>query len=340
MQHDTVVPTRDVDPVWVTGVGVLTGQGAGGRDAVRLLRARFLADDTGPAGDLPLGDVDFARLIGGKGLRHLSRGTLALLAAAYLALEDAGAAGPGAPQGEDAGVAAGTATATAGLVAGFDRTTLVAGPQAANPAVFPQTVWNGPACQVAIRHALRGPNVTLSSGMNSGLDAVLAGARLIRRGRARMVLAGGFEEITPYFRVLLEPEAGETQPCLSEGAAVLVLERRSAAEARGARPLGAIDEGASAFAPCPGEAGARLRALLDGIPAAGATARAWCLGPCPAALADRGTTVDLCARAGHGGGLTGALAVALAASGAGMPELVAASDRDGRVAALVVGPIA
>lgn len=335
-----VAPTAG-EPIWVTGVGVLTALAAGGREAVGELRARALGADGEATGDLALGEVDLARLVGGKGLRHLSRGTLALLAAARFALEDAAGTGAAVPSGESDGVVAGTATATAGLVADFDRTTLVEGPQTANPALFPQTVWNGPACQVAIRHGLRGANVTLSTGMNSGLDAVIAGARLLRAGRADRVVAGGFEELTPFFAVLTErPAAARLRPRLSEGAALLVLERRSAAEARGARPLAILGSGASAFEPVARERGSRLCGLIPEDARAGASPRAWCLGWAADALAGAGGAVDLARFAGEGGGLTGALAAALAACGATRTELVAAADAGGRIAALAVHPVA
>ena len=334
----------DRDPVCVTGIGILTAQARGGREAARELRARVLAGGAGGgAGDLPLGDVDFPALLGSRGLRHMSRGTLALLAASGLALEDAGLAGETARDGDATGVTAGSATATAGLVAEFDRTTLAEGPQAVNPAIFPQTVWNGASSQVAIRFGLRGANMTVSTGLNSGVDSLLTAVRLIRRGRARVVLAGGFEEITPFFRVLFAREAGGAAVRLSEGAAVLVLERRSAAAARGAGVLATIGAGASAFEPRPGAAGTRLRTIVGEVLRAGrcaAPARAWCLGPGAAAAASCPAAVDLDAAAGCGGGLSGALAAALAAAGAVSPELVAATDGAARVAALLVGPAA
>jgi 3-oxoacyl-[acyl-carrier-protein] synthase II len=331
------------DQVWITGIGLLTAQATGGRDAALGQRARILdAEDPGDAAGLPLGDVDFAALLGSRGLRHMSRGTLALLAAARLALEDAGLDDATAYDVNDIGVAAGTATATAGQVADFDRTTLVEGPQAVNPAIFPQTVWNGPACQVAIRFGLRGPNLTVCSGLLSGYEAILAAARLIRRSRARIVLAGGFEEITPYFQVLFEDRAGRATPRLSEGAAVLVLEQRSAAEARGARPLAVLHAGRSAFVPAPGSLGKRMRSCVADVAGvagsiAGAPVRSWCYGA--AALSNaQSAAIDLQAAAGCGGGLSGALAVALAAAHPASPEFVTADDGASRVAALLVGP--
>lgn len=346
------------DPICVTGIGILTAQAAGGREAARDLRTRILAGDScGGPEDARLGDIDFAALLGSRGLRHMSRGTLALLAASLLALRDAGLSDEAARDGDAIGVTAGSATATAGLVAAFDRTTLTEGPQAANPALFPQTVWNGASSQVAIRFGLRGANLTVSTGLNSGVEALLAAVRLIRRGRARIVLAGGFEEITPFFRVLLNTTAvvprifgipGLTRNTvphlrLNEGAAVLVLERTSTAAARGAGSLALIREGKSAFAQLPGSARERLRHLVGEVLCAGSRGRvvperAWCLGAGAAAVSGCATAVDLDTAVGCSGGLSGALAATLAAAGADSPELVAATDDIARVAALLLEP--
>lgn len=356
------------DPVCVTGVGVLTAHAAGGREAVRGLRSRILAGEhCGGTEDALLGTVDFTVLLGSRGLRHMSRGTLALLGASRLALRDAGLADEPARDGNSIGVAVGSATATAGLVADFDRTTLAEGPLATNPALFPQTVWNGASSQVAIRFGLRGANLTVSTGLNSGVEALLAAVRLIRRSRAQVVLAGGFEEITPFFRVLFaDPrnvphlptfplgqrerggeanpgtlKADNTCPRLSEGAAVLVLERQSAAAARGIGPLAVIRAGRSAFAQIPGSAGDRLRGLVGDVLGAGGRVmptRAWCLGAGAAAVSGCAAAVNLDDAVGCGGGLSGALAAALAAAGADSPELVAATDGVARVAALLLEP--
>ena len=62
-----------------------------------------------------------------------------------------------------------------------------------NPALFPPTVMNATSGQAAIRHCCEGPNVTLSNGATSALDALVHAADLVTDGRASLVLAGGFE---------------------------------------------------------------------------------------------------------------------------------------------------
>lgn len=303
----------------ITGIGMVTGHGTGGREAALAARRRILAGE-GPCGDVPLDDPDYSLYLGPRGLRLLSRGTLSVLAAARLALADAGLPDQGGAQGTQAGVVIGSAAANAGLVADFDRVALKEGPMAVNPALFPQTVWNSPSSQIAIRFGLIGANLTVCAGLAGGLHAVLTALLLLRRGRERVVLAGGFEELSPLYRVLFgagEPGMPAGMP-LSEGAVVLVLEERSLACERGASPLAV---------------------LAEGVPAP--PARAWRLGEAGAAHGgpEGCASVDLYRAAGCGGGMSGALAAALAARGEGAPESVVAQDGDGRFASLLVSPL-
>jgi 3-oxoacyl-(acyl-carrier-protein) synthase len=111
------------------------------------------------------------------------------------------------------------------------------------------------ACDVAEEAGAEGPIETLSSGCNSGLDALGLGLDWLRLGRADVVLAGGADaELSPAFleamgqaRVLArrfndcparasrpfdENRDGEVP---GEGAGFVVLEREAHARARGAR---------------------------------------------------------------------------------------------------------
>jgi 3-oxoacyl-[acyl-carrier-protein] synthase II len=307
----------------VTGIGVVSAHGTGGREAALEIRRRLLAASSPPGGDLPLADPDYAALLGPRGLRLMSRATQSLLAAARLAIADAGL--PDLPEaaGTRFGGAFGTVTSNAAVVADFDRTTLAEGPAAVNPGLFPQTVWNGPAGQAAIRFGLHGANLTVCTGETSGLEAVLAALLLLRRGRERAMLAGGFEELTPLFRVLHPGGADGPKPPLSEGAAVLAIEALAAAESRGARPLAILElpEG-------PGPEAPSRRWIVGGTEGAGPES------PRPATPAPR---VLLEAAIGRAGGLDGALAVAAAAVGDGGAESVEAGSRGG--VSLLVKPL-
>ncbi|MGI8537755.1 MAG: beta-ketoacyl-[acyl-carrier-protein] synthase family protein, partial [Mycobacteriales bacterium] len=117
---------------------------------------------------------------------------------------------------------------------------------------------------------------TLTTACAAGTHSVAAGARMVADGRCDVVLAGGAESsMTPTtvaaFTVMTAlSNTGLSRPfdtgrdgfCIAEGAAVLVLEERDAALARGARLYGEVLGAASTCdahhitAPSPGGAGA------------------------------------------------------------------------------------
>jgi 3-oxoacyl-[acyl-carrier-protein] synthase II len=104
-----------------------------------------------------------------------------------------------------------------------------------------------------------GPNIVLSTACASGTQAIGLGMRMIRDGEADFVLAGGGDSMISPFDVLafcainaLSTRNGEPQRAsrpfdakrdgfvLGEGAAMLVIESRDHALARGARILGEL----------------------------------------------------------------------------------------------------
>ena len=105
-----------------------------------------------------------------------------------------------------------------------------------SPIHFPQTVGNYIAGALARSYDIRGPNTTLSSGVASGLDALIQGCRLLLGGGADVVYAGGTECVSEALALgLAEPGV-----VLSEGACLFVLERAEDAGRRGAPPLATI----------------------------------------------------------------------------------------------------
>lgn len=90
---------------------------------------------------------------------------------------------------------------------------------------------------------------TVSTACSSALNAIAAGADLLRTGKAELVLAGGTESLTRFhfegFRSLMITDASPCRPfCatrtglnLGEGAAYLVLETEESARRRNVRPL-------------------------------------------------------------------------------------------------------
>jgi 3-oxoacyl-[acyl-carrier-protein] synthase II len=123
-----------------------------------------------------------------------------------------------------------------------------------------------PACHIGIRYDARGPNNTISLGDVSSMLAVAEGAEVIRRGHADVMIVGGTGSklnVTDFVwhgdarlgcngrlppeRVSRPFDARRCGMVYGEGAAQIVLECRSHAEARGARPLARVAGTASRY---------------------------------------------------------------------------------------------
>ncbi|MBT0663341.1 beta-ketoacyl synthase [Geobacter pelophilus] len=110
------------------------------------------------------------------------------------------------------------------------------------PMLFPNTVANAAASNASIEHHLQGPNVTTVQRFCSAENAFQLACRFIAEGRADVMVTGGVDELTS--RMLQGFQAlGQNRSFAAdyaEGCGLLVLERRSHAEARGARIMGEV----------------------------------------------------------------------------------------------------
>jgi len=127
---------------------------------------------------------------------------------------------------------------------------------------------NMSACHVGIMQDLRGPNNTMVLGEVASLAAITEAVRVIERGMADIMLAGGVgckvqpmvwvhQQALPFSNRGDEP-ARACRPfdrdrdgiVNGEGAATFVLQSRESAASRGAKPLARILAFATAFEPC------------------------------------------------------------------------------------------
>ncbi|MCL1909808.1 MAG: beta-ketoacyl-ACP synthase II [Kiritimatiellaeota bacterium] len=128
------------------------------------------------------------------------------------------------------------------------------GPKFVSPFCIPQIIVNIASGMVAIEHGLKGPNYAVISACASGLHSIGDAARIIQRGEADIMLAGGTEAaVSPIsiagFAALHALSRRNDDPAhasrpfdkdrdgfvMGEGAAVLILEDYEHAAARGAR---------------------------------------------------------------------------------------------------------
>ncbi|WP_433710272.1 beta-ketoacyl synthase N-terminal-like domain-containing protein [Nocardia sp. CA-084685] len=198
----------------VTGVGLAV---TGLQTAADLLSTDPVEPGAGPAPDLT-----------GRHLRHKDRASRLALRAVEQALADASLATDSTDRADTT-----TATVVSSNFGNLDSvcefTDRIADQSSAalSPLGLPHVSSNAIAGWIAIRHGLRGPNLTLCSGRTSGLDALLWAATLIGAGRADAAVVVGVEPDTGPVRSLFGPGRR-----VLDGAAAVVLESEAHAANR------------------------------------------------------------------------------------------------------------
>ncbi len=229
-----------VDDVVVTGVAVVSAAGTSVDELWRAYRAgRTLGRDEDGLRVARITD-DLSRYTAPRERRRMDRFGQLAVATCRGALEQAGL-----DADERIGVVLGTGIGPIQSIGDFFLPVVAGGPAMANPAVFPNTVFNAAAGQVAMVLGAKGPTSTTTVGHSSGASAVTVAADLLRAGHAEAILCCAVDELSDYaidaYRglSLLVGRAGRDY-LLAEGSITLLLERSSFARARGARILAGL----------------------------------------------------------------------------------------------------
>jgi 3-oxoacyl-[acyl-carrier-protein] synthase II len=246
--------------VVITGMGVVSPIGTGtdhfwsaavcGTSGIRKIES---FDPSGQRSRIA-GEVqgfDPATFLSPKIIEQTDRFTQLALLAASLALEDAG--------GLDAYPSQRVAVSLGSGMGGFATFESSAARKFKNqpipPFTVPRTMSNSAAAWIAIRHRLKGVNLTCSTACSSGANAIGMALDLLRTGRADAVIAGGAEAcvlpltITGFDALHALTTGYNTSPAIAsrpfakgrdgfvmaEGAGIMVLEKEEEAERRGAR---------------------------------------------------------------------------------------------------------
>jgi 3-oxoacyl-[acyl-carrier-protein] synthase II len=187
-------------------------------------------------------------------MKRLDRHSQFAVAAARLALEDAGLAWSKAAPNDRIGVAFGTALGGIADAEHEHARFLKKGPRAVNPALALQIFGGAAHANIALECGFRGPANTHSNSCASGIVALGDALATLRAGRADVMLAGAaeaplcpltwhaFDQIKTMSRWAGAPalacrpfDTARDGFVMGEGAACLVLETRAHAERRGAR---------------------------------------------------------------------------------------------------------
>jgi len=147
-------------------------------------------------------------------------------------------------------------TGVGGLITLQEQCTsfLERGERGVSPNFVPMMMPNAAAGLVAIRHGLHGPGFSVASACATGSHAIGEGMRMIERGEADVVVAGGTEAalttlcIAAFRRMGALSTDGVSRPfdarrdgfVMGEGAGILILEREEHAAARDAHVYGRV----------------------------------------------------------------------------------------------------
>jgi 3-oxoacyl-[acyl-carrier-protein] synthase II len=233
---------RPVAPLRIAACGVVSPAGYGLDRLGAALRdgrpvctdpAEIPGDERMPEPVRAVPGLRAADHLGRKGTRFLDRTNTLGLVASMMALKSMAAAGDdeGADEdgngSSDVGVVMGTSTGSVRSSSEFARDTFVEErPYLVNPGLFPNTVMNSCAGQIAIWNSLNGVNATFSGGQLSSLQAVRYARNALALEQADRLITGGVEELSPQtawaWRQSGSLPAGTP---VGEGCAVFVLER-------------------------------------------------------------------------------------------------------------------
>jgi 3-oxoacyl-[acyl-carrier-protein] synthase II len=247
--------------VVVTGLGAVTPVGSGvrafwdgltsGRNGVARI-THF--DPSGFRSQLAaeVKDFDAGAWLESKAVEHTDRFTCFAIAAAAMALQDAGLA-VGTFDPCRAGVIIGSGIGGSSTIEeGYGRL-CGKGPRSLSPFFVSKLLINMAACNVSIRHGLKGPLSAPSVACSTGANAIGDAFRILQRGDADVMLAGSSEAaVTPLpFAGFCSTRSMTTNTCpetasrpfdknrdgfvMGEGAGIVVLERLEHAVARQAR---------------------------------------------------------------------------------------------------------
>lgn len=251
--------------VVITGLGAVTPIGVGikefwdnlqkGQSGVREVE-RFKDYSTWIAGTVE--NFDPAAFMDKKDIKKTDRYTQFAHAATVMAVEDAGLDFEKTDR-ERAGVIVGSGIGGLETIEKQFQILLEKGPRRVSPFLVPMLIANMACGYISINYGLRGPNITPVTACATGTHAIGEAYRLLQRGDADVMIAGGSE--APLTDIAfsgfcaaraLSTRNGEPQKAsrpfelqrdgfvMGEGAGVVIMETYEHARARGASVYGEV----------------------------------------------------------------------------------------------------
>jgi 3-oxoacyl-[acyl-carrier-protein] synthase II len=253
--------------VAITGMGVLACCGIGLESFWEGLQ------QPAPEGERRVPGFEPERFFGPKEVRRVDRFAQFSVAAADMALADAGEIGA---DPDRSGVIFGTGVGGLETLQDQIGVFLDKGPRRVSPFLIPMMMANAGAANISMRAGFHGPCETITTACAAGTHAVAAAGRLVATGRCDVAVGGGAEAamvgigLAAFANMTALSGEGKSRPfdvrrdgfICAEGAGALVLEDLEHARRRGARIYGELlGAGSTAdahhiTAPAPGGNGA------------------------------------------------------------------------------------
>ncbi|MDX6627111.1 MAG: 3-oxoacyl-[acyl-carrier-protein] synthase [Solirubrobacterales bacterium] len=237
--------------VVITGVGAITPLGVGVKPLIERWSAGECGIEDGFGRAREFDPLDF---LSKKEARRSDRFTQMAIAAGAEAISQAGGEDGLPYEPHRVGCVIGTGIGGLPSLEENQRKLIERGEKAVSPLAVPLMMGNAAAAAVAMRHDLHGHTYGVVSACAAGAHALGDASRIIRAGDADAVVSGGAEAAisgvaTAAFAAMeATSPTGISRPfdarrdgfVMGEGAGVLVLEEKEAAEARGAEILGEL----------------------------------------------------------------------------------------------------
>jgi 3-oxoacyl-[acyl-carrier-protein] synthase II len=236
-------PCPEWDRVVVTGIATLTGAGCKLDEVWNAFASERQVAQEENGVRLSRVDLNPEPYLSKRDCRRMDRLGIFSVVAARMALEDAAIEMTDANRNR-IGVIFGTGIGPMESMENFSKPLFEEGPAAANPAIFPNTVYNAAGGQVAMHVGTVGPASTVTAGHAAGASAVCYSYDLATCNHADAMVALAADTLTDTvirgYRALGLLTPGEGGFPLAEAGIALVLERLSSAKARGARIYGEL----------------------------------------------------------------------------------------------------
>ena len=238
-----VKETENDQPVYITGFGIVSPLGNGTENYIEKVKAgETVAEKSVKAGvdkpDFEKYDVKMAfyRKLDKFSLMQVISGLEALKSAGIEIEED---------KAEDYGMIIGTGDGPLTTVYEFQENITANGTKSGSAFNFPNTVYNAAGGYLSIKTNMRGYNVTVTNGAQSGMSSLCYAYNEIRQNHAKVMLATGTDENSDvmeklYGQLGLVADGaakiyGGTGMTMSDGSTTVVLETAETADARGAK---------------------------------------------------------------------------------------------------------